>query len=95
MSGVDLTWGTYHFEQIGPDFYAFRLETESFTFKEFLMELGLVKYIKRNTMEFTDDFKEFLASMGYVHNLDVIVALKNKGLILRNDKAIEFKLRFL
>jgi hypothetical protein len=100
MSESKYTYGSFSFENIGPGYVAFRLEASANQFVYFLQELGLIRNIpgaKRWDIkwEFIPEFKEFLTEQGYNNIPEIFKALKTTGLIMKNDRAISFRLTFL
>lgn len=95
----DFKFGTYTFDKVGPSFVAFRIETPEQMTRNFLEEIGLIKIksVKRyrTSYEFDPDFQEFLNDHGYFGTADIIKALRTDGLLLKADRAIAFRLRFL
>lgn len=93
-------WGSFSFQEVGPGFTAFRIDTADFAVHEFLLELKLIVKKQgspnyRHVYEFEPSFKEFLAEHGYHNTVDVIRAIRNEGLIMKAERAITFRLCFL
>ena len=92
-------YGDYSFDTIGPGFVCFRINTDNSTVREFLQELKLTvpKTQKRyrTTWAWEPDFEEFLNEHGYFSSVDIVSMLRNTGLIMKTDRAIAFRLRFL
>ncbi len=95
----DFKYGTYSFDKVGPSFVAFRIETPEYMTQQFLEEIGLIKPKAvrrwRTSYEFDPDFQEFLNDHGYFSTPDIIRNLRTSGLLLKADRAIAFRLRFL
>ncbi|MNK57970.1 hypothetical protein D3C87_770380 [compost metagenome] len=95
----EFKFGTYTFDKVGPSFVAFRIETPEQMTKNFLEEIGLIKVksVKRwrTSYEFDPDFQEFLNDHGYFNTAEIIKTLRTVGLLLKADRAIAFRLRFL
>lgn len=95
----DFTYGSYTFEEVGPGFVSFRIETKENLFQSFLEELKLIVVKKqqrwRRSYEWTDEFKQFLIDHNYGSPVSVIKKMKTDGLVLSTAQALVFRLKFL
>lgn len=90
--------GTYSFDKFGEGFVAFRLIAPEGHERHLLTEMNLLIATQKRhrfTYEFEPDFKEFLEEHGYTSPVDIMRALRGDGLIMKNDRAIAFRMRFL
>lgn len=94
------SFGEVWFKEVEGNFVSLHIRpTHSFPFVLILQELGLIRPEKRgrrSTYVWEDEFKEFLAEHNYTDTSKIMTALRGtNGLLLRNDRAIMLKMRFL
>lgn len=94
--------GSFEFSEAAPGWVLFKINMIgdwTSLYREYLVELGLLNKLTRKkwqlAYEWAPDFKEFLDEHGYTNAAQVLRDMRTSGLLLKADRAIAFRLRFL